>query len=56
MKKIALTIILILGIMFFEYRYIMLNIRPYLGNNNTVYLEIFNRVDEYYAEDLSMEE
>ena len=56
MKKIIFTIILILGIMFFEYRFIMLNIRPYLGNNNTVYLEVFGQVDEYYAEDMNMEE
>lgn len=48
--KITITIILILAIMFFEYRFIMLNICPYLGENNTVYLEIFNQVDEYYAE------
>lgn len=54
MKKICktiITIILILGIMFFEYRFIMLNIKPYIGNGGAVYLEIFEQVDEYYAED-----
>ncbi len=54
MKKIlkfAITIILILGIMFFEYRFIMINIKPYIGNGGAVYLEIFEQVDEYYAED-----
>lgn len=53
MKKITksiITIILILGIMFFEYRFIMINIKPYRGNGGTVYLEIFNRIDEYYAD------
>jgi hypothetical protein len=55
MKKIITIIIgitLILSVMFAEYRYIMHNIRPYKGENNTVYLEIFGQVDEYYAEDI----
>ncbi len=54
MKK-AITIItalvVLLGIMYAEYRYIMTNICPTKGNNNTVYLEIFGQVDEYYVED-----
>jgi len=37
--------------MFAEYRYIMTNIKPYVGDNNTVYLEVFDQVDEYYAEE-----
>jgi hypothetical protein len=40
--------------MYAEYRYIMLNICPYLGNNGTVYLEIFERVDEYYADPIEV--
>lgn len=52
MKKIIATI-LILMLMFAEYRFIMLNIKPYLGDNGTVYLEIFEQVDEYYAEPAS---
>ena len=54
MKKLIKTtviIILILATMFFEYRFIMLNIKPYRGERGTVYLEIFNQVDEYYAEE-----
>lgn len=54
MKKIAKFVIILvalLGIMFAEYRYIMLNIKPYRGENGTVYLEVFNHVDEYYAEE-----
>ena len=54
MKKkiigIIIGIILIATLMFTEYRYIMWNIRPYLGERNTVYLEVFGRTDEYYAE------
>ena len=49
--KIIVTIIFILSLMFVEYRFIMHSIRPYIGENNTVYLEIFEQIDEYYAED-----
>lgn len=54
MKKLvmlALAIVAVLGIMFAEYRYIMTNIKPYRGENGTVYLEIFDQVDEYYADE-----
>ena len=50
--KFIVCILFILSIMFAEYRFIMLNIRPYLGENNTVYLELFGQIDEYYAEDM----
>ena len=53
MKKIVKFVIIlvaVLGIMFAEYRFIMLNIKPYRGECGTVYLEIFNQVDEYYAD------
>ena len=54
MKKIAKFVIVALALaclMFVEYRYIMCNIKPYRGENGTVYLEIFEQVDEYYAEE-----
>jgi hypothetical protein len=47
--SIAFTFIFL---MFAEYRFIMLNIHPYLGENNTVYLEVFGQIDEYYVEDI----
>lgn len=52
-KLIAITLIIValLGIMFAEYRYIMCNIKPYRGEQGTVYLEVFDQVDEYYAEE-----
>lgn len=53
MKKFIITILAILALMFVEYRVIMLNICPYLGDNGTVYLEIFEQVDEYYADNAS---
>ena len=56
MKKaitIILALVVLLGIMYGEYRYIMTNICPYKGDNGTVYLEIFGQVDEYYADPVS---
>lgn len=49
--NIIIGIIILLTLMFGEYRYIMHNICPYIGENDTVYLEIFEQTDEYYAED-----
>lgn len=49
--KIALALVVLLGIMFAEYRYIMTHITPYRGEGGTVYLEIFDNVDEYYADE-----
>ena len=54
MKKLIATVLIlvaVLGLMFAEYRYIMHNIKPYRGEDGTVYLEIFNQVDEYYADE-----
>jgi hypothetical protein len=60
MKKkiiiIATTIFIVLCMMFAEYRFIMCNIRPYRGENGTVYLDFFGNVDEYYADPMEMEE
>lgn len=53
MKKLIATILIlatVLCLMFAEYRYIMCHIKPYRGDNGTVYLEIFDQVDEYYAD------
>ena len=53
MKKaiaIALFVVMLATIMFAEYRYIMHNLKPYNGDNNTVYIEVFGRIDEYYAD------
>ena len=54
MKKKLLCAIAIclalIALMYGEYRYIMCNQRPYLGERGTVYIEMFGNVDEYYAE------
>lgn len=49
--KIILVLLALLCMMFAEYRFIMCNIKPYHGEGDTVYLEIFNQVDEYYADE-----
>lgn len=48
--KVVIAVFIVLVLMFAEYRFIMHNIRPYLGNNNTVYLEFYGMIDEYYAD------
>ena len=57
-KLVAITLILValLGIMFAEYRFIMYHIKPYRGEGGTVYLEVFNQVDEYYADPVELME
>lgn len=58
MKKIIISIasiLILLALMYAEYRYIMCNQAPYRGSNGTVYIEIFGQVDEYYAEEAPLE-
>ena len=52
MKKL-LILLAIIVLMFAEYRFIMCNLRPYEGENGTVYIEFMGNVDEYYAEPAS---
>ena len=52
-KLICRALIILISVfvlMYAEYRFIMLNLCPYTGENGTVYIEIFDRVDEYYAD------
>ena len=53
MKKVILAILILASIMYAEYRFIMLNICPYKGDNGTVYVEFMGNVDEYYADPAS---
>ena len=48
--KLTIGILLLTTIMFTEYRFIMENIKPYRTDSSTIYLEIFGRIDEYYAD------
>ena len=56
MKKFIIAILVLLSIMFAEYRYIMTHIAPYRGENGTVYIEFMGQVDEYYADPIEMME
>lgn len=47
---ITIGILLLITIMFTEYRFIVENIKPYRTNSGTVYIELFGRIDEYYAD------
>jgi hypothetical protein len=53
MKKVILAILILASIMYAEYRFIMLNLCPYKGDNGTVYVEFMGNVDEYYADPVS---
>jgi len=49
MKKYIKVLVIILGIlilMFAEYRFIMLNLCPYVSED-TIYIELFDQVDAY---------
>lgn len=56
MKKILVAAVFLAGVaiaMFAEYRYIMQNIKPYHGDRDTVYIEIFGQIDEYASNPVS---
>ena len=49
--KFFIILLALIALMFAEYRYIMTNIKPYRGANSTVYIEIFEQIDEYELEE-----
>lgn len=52
-RKVLLALSIIAAIcilMYAEYRYIITHQHIYKGNGNTIYVEIFNQVDEYIVE------
>lgn len=56
MKKIIRIIVMtavLLAVMYAEYRYIMVNQKPYYDENGTLYIEVFDQVDTYYAAPIS---
>lgn len=50
MKRLMAFLLLIAALMYAEYRFIMRNLIPYLGEGGTVYIEFIGAVDAYYAE------
>lgn len=59
MKKlyIAFCIITFLfTMMYAEYRYIMVNLKPYYAEDGFLCIEVFGQTDTYYAEPIFVEE
>ena len=50
MKKKLLILIAIVALMFIEYRFIMINIKPYYAEDGFICLDFFGQTDAYYAE------
>lgn len=50
MKKFIAITLLIVALMFGEYRYIMHNQTPYYGPDGFMHIEMFGHVDKYYVE------
>ena len=50
----ALTILA--AVMFAEYRYIMVNLKPYYAEDGFICIEIFGQTDAYYAEPIFVTE
>lgn len=51
--KALVRILLLFSLMFTEYRFIMINLKPYISDNGTVYIEMFGNIDEYYTETMN---
>lgn len=48
MKKIITTIIVIMILMFAEYRFIMTHLNPYQSDDGLFHIEFMGQVDTYY--------
>ena len=46
-RNVILIIVMVMLLMFAEYRYIMTHINPYYGYCGELYIEIFDNVDVY---------
>lgn len=47
---IAAALIVLAGLMFAEYRFIMTNIKPYYADDGYLCIEFMGQTDSYYAE------
>ena len=59
MKKLYIvfsTISILVALMYAEYRYIMINLKPYYAEDGFLYIEMFGQADSYYAEPIFVEE
>ena len=53
---IAAALIVLAGLMFAEYRYIMVNLKPYYADDGYLCIEFMGQTDSYYAEPIFVEE
>lgn len=56
MKRLVIVLVSIAVLMFAEYRFIMLNLKPYFAEDGFLCIEFMGHVDSYYAEPIFVEE
>lgn len=59
MKRLVSALIVLVSIavlMFAEYRFIMLNLKPYFAEDGFLCIEFMGQTDSYYAEPIFVEE
>lgn len=59
MKKLATIVAaltILAAVMFAEYRYIMVNLKPYYADDGYLCIEFMGQTDAYYAEPIFVEE
>lgn len=59
MKRLVSALIVLVSIavlMFAEYRFIMLNLKPYFAEDGFLCIEFMGQTDAYYAEPIFVEE
>lgn len=50
MRKLVAIIVAIIALMFCEYRFIMVNLKPYYAEDGFICIEFMGQSDSYYAE------
>ena len=59
MKRVATIVaalVILAALMFAEYRYIMVNLKPYYADDGYLCIEFMGQTDSYYAEPIFVEE
>lgn len=59
MKRLAtivVSLIVLTAVMYAEYRYIMVNLKPYYAEDGFLCIEFMGQTDAYYAEPIFVEE
>lgn len=56
MKKTLIILFALALLMFAEYRFIMVNLKPYYADNGFLCIDFMGQTDTYYAEPIFIEE